>query len=73
VPSSSYGNVFFYFRGPSAKAAADALPSVQIEDNTTKALINVLQEAKRYYRGGDEPDSAEPSTVVSVSYHAADA
>lgn len=42
VAASQYQNVFFYFRGPTSKSIPGAA-EVQLEDNTTKALINLLQ------------------------------
>jgi|ERR1035437_2124953 hypothetical protein len=39
-------NIFYYYRGPSKKTE-ESLHDIQIEDNTTKALINILEFAKR--------------------------
>jgi len=39
-------NIFYYYRGPSKKIA-ESLYDIQIEDNTTKALINLLEFAYR--------------------------
>jgi hypothetical protein len=44
---SPYQNIYFYYRGPSAKALDESEPAMdrQLEDNTTKALINVLEHS----------------------------
>ncbi len=39
-----YRNIFYYYRGPSSKKGEF---DKQIEDNTTKALINTLQNSKK--------------------------
>jgi hypothetical protein len=41
---SRYHNCFYYFRGPTSKRKT-AEVDTQLEDNTTKALINVLQHS----------------------------
>jgi hypothetical protein len=41
-----YKNIFFYYRGPSSERKVDQ-PDKQIEDNTTKAVINTLDYSER--------------------------
>lgn len=41
---SPYANVFFYFRGPST-LGTDGASAPQLENNTTKALVNLLEHA----------------------------
>ena len=54
--SGRYGNCFFYFRGPSSKKK-EADIDRQLEDNATKALVNVLEH------GGSE---LLPSFLIEV-------
>jgi hypothetical protein len=44
---SPYQNIFFYYRGPTSKTLEESEPAMdrQLEDNTTKALINVLEHS----------------------------
>jgi hypothetical protein len=35
-------NIFYYYRGPSSRENEEIIYDSQIEDNTTKALINCL-------------------------------
>ena len=44
MPGSRFHNCFYYFRGPSSKRKEAELDK-QLEDNTTKALINVLKHS----------------------------
>ena len=44
VRRSRFQNCFYYFRGPTKKASDSALEQ-QLEDNATKALINVLDHS----------------------------
>lgn len=43
---SPYANVFFYFRGPSP-LGTDTATVPQLENNTTKALVNLFEHAER--------------------------
>ena len=46
MKNSKYQNIFNYYRGPSSKKnSADTETDYQIEDNSTKALINTLEKS----------------------------
>jgi len=41
--SDPHKNIFYYYRGPSSRENEEIVYDRQIEDNTTKALINCLE------------------------------
>ena len=45
MSSDPYQNIYYYYRGPRAKGSAKTKRSydIQLENNTTKALINTLK------------------------------
>lgn len=43
MPSRTHHNIFMYYRGPSAKKETERDAHRQLEDNATKALVNVLE------------------------------
>ena len=45
MSSDPYQNIYYYYRGPRAKGSAKTIKSydIQLENNTTKALINTLK------------------------------
>lgn len=46
MPFDPHQNIFYYYRGPSKSSDGDAiLYDIQIENNTTKALINCLENS----------------------------
>jgi hypothetical protein len=45
--SPRHRNCFYYFRGPAARSVEGREIEHQVEDNTTKALINVIEHSDR--------------------------
>jgi hypothetical protein len=41
--SDPHKNIFYYYRGPSSRDDKDIIYDKQIEDNTTKALVNCFK------------------------------
>jgi len=45
MPLDPHKNIFYYYRGPSKRQEEDIIYDKQIEDNTTKALINCFENS----------------------------
>lgn len=45
MPFDPHKNIFYYYRGPSKRQDEDIVYDTQIEDNTTKAFINCLDNS----------------------------
>ncbi|MBN2073607.1 MAG: hypothetical protein JW770_06660 [Actinobacteria bacterium] len=45
MPYDPHKNIFYYYRGPSKRNDEDIIYDIQVEDNTTKAFINCLENS----------------------------
>lgn len=52
--TSAYHNCFFYYRGPTSRSAGEEAERFhqQVEDNTTKALVNTLEHSEAEVAAG---------------------
>lgn len=77
IRMSIYKNIFHYYRGQTSKGSEDT-KQLQIENNTTKAFINVLQNSSQILTmkltiwlglNGNEKDTFEYMYQVSNELH----
>jgi hypothetical protein len=71
--SRRHHNVFVYYRGPSAQKISQQDAHSQVEDNATKALINVLEHGEdrlaRSFAGRFAPQTVEGWPDRQAGYH----